>query len=280
MAPLPKKVLDWSSGAADPEVAHLILASSWIGFLGSIPLILRLIGDKPLTMFQTTKQLLLVGILMSCAALGAIFLFVNSLWLQSPKLGMIRPLTVVECIFMISKAVAGTSSTQTGGAHPENNNWVHLYIFEGLFVVFLLGYMLSHMIKVAKAYEAAEVDRLEANHQQGRANRKLLKDDGTEVDLPEGKVRWAQKDDDVLIQFILPYEVTKKDVKVTFNPDSLFVSVGGAKLLNGKIGGDVKPSECTWTLRSEVVNGQYAKELHVFLVKKFASHRWEKLVLA
>ena len=64
--------------------------------------------------------------------------------------------------------------------------------------------------------------------------------------------KWEQTstggESEVLVRFTLGMQVTKKQVKTEFKPQSLKVTVAGEALFDGKLYGKIYPEECTWSL--------------------------------
>jgi len=93
-----------------------------------------------------------------------------------------------------------------------------------------------------------------------------------EVERAEDGYTWSQKADEVQISFKLAKSAAKKDVKVTFKPSSISVTVHGNSMLDGTLAGRVDLDDCTWCL----TNG--GQELQVMLTKQDGSSSWKDLL--
>lgn len=151
-------VADWSKGSSLSEGVQFLLASTWIALLGAIPLILRRVSDKPVT---RTEQML-AGILW-VTLFGGLWLFTNIILFQSPHFGgEIRPLTMVECIYLMSQVITTVGYGDITPAKPRGQVFVGLYVLGALFVIsMLVGQLMAHLGKVAQEYEKAFTETAE-----------------------------------------------------------------------------------------------------------------------
>lgn len=84
--------------------------------------------------------------------------------------------------------------------------------------------------------------------------------------------RWEPRIDEsgeteVIIKFSLSPPATKRDVKVTFTPDSLVVVCHGVERFNNQLGGKIYPDDCTWFLQD---NGTELEVSLLSLVSEWA----------
>eukprot|EP00933_Yihiella_yeosuensis_P021477 TRINITY_DN1698_c1_g1_i2.p1 TRINITY_DN1698_c1_g1~~TRINITY_DN1698_c1_g1_i2.p1 ORF type:complete len:415 (+),score=108.50 TRINITY_DN1698_c1_g1_i2:51-1295(+) len=150
VGPIPAKVADWSQGSSLSEGVQFLLASAWIGLLGAIPMALRCLSDKPVT----KTEMGLAGTLW-VTLFGGLWLFTNIILFQSPHFGdEIRPLTMVECIYLMSQVITTVGYGDITPAKPRGQVFVGLYVLGALFVIsMLVSQLMSHMGKVAEEYE-------------------------------------------------------------------------------------------------------------------------------
>eukprot|EP00930_Biecheleria_cincta_P029679 TRINITY_DN2061_c0_g1_i6.p1 TRINITY_DN2061_c0_g1~~TRINITY_DN2061_c0_g1_i6.p1 ORF type:complete len:434 (-),score=77.80 TRINITY_DN2061_c0_g1_i6:233-1498(-) len=140
----------WSATSSVPEWLQLFFAFSWIGLVGSIPIIIRkLTGTKP----QTKTQMgLSVGLWVTL--FGGLYLFTNVILFQSAHFDTVRPLTVVECIYLMSQMITTVGYGDITPAKPRGQVFIGLYVIGSLFVISMFISQLSeHLAKVAADYE-------------------------------------------------------------------------------------------------------------------------------
>eukprot|EP00930_Biecheleria_cincta_P060048 TRINITY_DN4573_c1_g3_i1.p1 TRINITY_DN4573_c1_g3~~TRINITY_DN4573_c1_g3_i1.p1 ORF type:complete len:421 (+),score=92.57 TRINITY_DN4573_c1_g3_i1:145-1407(+) len=157
--PIPSKVVDWSQGSALDEGVQFLCASLWIGLLGSIPLALRFVSTKPVT----KTEIGLSCVLWVCL-FGGLWLFTNIILFQSPHFGTeIRPLTMVECIYLMSQVITTVGYGDITPAKPRGQVFVGLYVLGALFVIsMLVSQLMAHMGKVAQEYEKKLLEQSQA----------------------------------------------------------------------------------------------------------------------
>eukprot|EP00933_Yihiella_yeosuensis_P039094 TRINITY_DN3304_c0_g1_i1.p1 TRINITY_DN3304_c0_g1~~TRINITY_DN3304_c0_g1_i1.p1 ORF type:complete len:461 (-),score=137.25 TRINITY_DN3304_c0_g1_i1:142-1524(-) len=143
-------VKDWSKGSTLSEGVQFFLASAWISLLAAIPLILAAASDKPLT--RTDKML--AGVLW-VTLFGGLWLFTNIILFQSPHFqGKIRPLTQVECIYLMSQVITTVGYGDITPAKPRGQVFIGLYVLGALFVIsMLVSQLIAKMGEVAQEYE-------------------------------------------------------------------------------------------------------------------------------
>ena len=91
----------------------------------------------------------------------------------------------------------------------------------------------------------------------------------------DGKTKWLwdQSGDEVVVRIALDKAATKKDLKVTFAPSTLTVSIFGEAVFDkAALGGKVYPDECTWCLAEK------GSELQLMLACAGGDAKWASLL--
>lgn len=84
---------------------------------------------------------------------------------------------------------------------------------------------------------------------------------------------WEQKGEEISIRVLCEPPARKQDVSVKFRPDSIYASVHGACIIEGRLWGKVDVDECMWTLSSD------KKELQIMLTQVAGrTGTWSKLL--
>jgi len=85
---------------------------------------------------------------------GGLYLFTNVILFQSAHFDTVRPLTVVECIYLMSQMITTVGYGDITPAKPRGQVFIGLYVIGALFVISMLISQLSeHLSKVAEEYQ-------------------------------------------------------------------------------------------------------------------------------
>eukprot|EP00933_Yihiella_yeosuensis_P039097 TRINITY_DN3304_c0_g1_i4.p1 TRINITY_DN3304_c0_g1~~TRINITY_DN3304_c0_g1_i4.p1 ORF type:complete len:459 (-),score=142.29 TRINITY_DN3304_c0_g1_i4:317-1693(-) len=165
-------VKDWSKGSTLSEGVQFFLASAWISLLAAIPLILAAASDKPLT--RTDKML--AGVLW-VTLFGGLWLFTNIILFQSPHFqGKIRPLTQVECIYLMSQVITTVGYGDITPAKPRGQVFIGLYVLGALFVIsMLVSQLIAKIGRVAQDYEKKLMEQSSEGVQRSNSSAALDK---------------------------------------------------------------------------------------------------------
>merc|ERR1719401_1365590 len=166
--PVPNKVVHWSGESKVPKSVQWLLAGCWIGILGLLPLVYSIVDSKPMT--KTQKA---VGAVMMVTVFGGFWLFTNVIYFQSPHFDRIRPLTIVECIYMMAQVITTVGYGDVTPAKPRGQVFVGLYVLGALFVIaMIISDLTAHVILVARAYrERVHAQRAQADQAGTEARR-------------------------------------------------------------------------------------------------------------
>lgn len=139
----------WKEESAFPLPMQWFLAAVWIFMLASLPFILPIIDQKPVTLSQKA-----VGGTMLTVVFGGFYLFTNVILFQSVHFKTVRPLTVVECIYFMSQVITTVGYGDVTPAMIRGQVFVGLYVLGALFVIaMLISDITTHMVDLAKRYK-------------------------------------------------------------------------------------------------------------------------------
>jgi len=138
-----------------PEVSRLpkplqwFFAGLWIVLLGSLPFIIPIIEQKPVTKTQFG-----VGTAMLVVLFGGLWLFTNIILFQSIHFKTIRPLTIIECIYFMTQVITTVGYGDITPAKPRGQVFVGFYVLGALTVICMLIYELTnHIVHLTEAYK-------------------------------------------------------------------------------------------------------------------------------
>mmetsp|Transcript_6350 Transcript_6350/g.15287 ORF Transcript_6350/g.15287 Transcript_6350/m.15287 type:complete len:332 (-) Transcript_6350:127-1122(-) len=63
-------------------------------------------------------------------------------------------------------------------------------------------------------------------------------------------VSWTQDGTEMEVSVVVPKDVKKQDIKVTFQKEALKIALSGNVVAEGQLAGECRPQECTWTVGS------------------------------
>eukprot|EP00928_Gymnodinium_smaydae_P009016 TRINITY_DN13327_c0_g1_i1.p1 TRINITY_DN13327_c0_g1~~TRINITY_DN13327_c0_g1_i1.p1 ORF type:complete len:450 (-),score=119.32 TRINITY_DN13327_c0_g1_i1:149-1423(-) len=139
----------WDGVSKIPKSVQLVFAFSWIGLLGAIPLVLRYLGKKPVTKTEMTLSAALWVTLF-----GGLYLFTNIILFQSGHFKQVRPLTIIECIYLMSQVITTVGYGDITPAKPRGQVFVGLYVLGALFVIsFLISQLTSSIARAHAEYQ-------------------------------------------------------------------------------------------------------------------------------
>eukprot|EP00933_Yihiella_yeosuensis_P050573 TRINITY_DN4837_c0_g3_i1.p1 TRINITY_DN4837_c0_g3~~TRINITY_DN4837_c0_g3_i1.p1 ORF type:complete len:495 (-),score=115.18 TRINITY_DN4837_c0_g3_i1:146-1630(-) len=154
-----------------PQELQLLFAFAWVGIIGSIPMILARIDPS-----QNSNTMQRLAIVLWITLFGGVYLFTNIILFQSPhfKDGEIRPLTIIECIYLMSQAITTVGYGDITPAKPRGQVFVGLYVVGALCVIsFFVSQLINHIGRVAEEYKKHYFDE-PANESEAGPSTNLL----------------------------------------------------------------------------------------------------------
>lgn len=132
--------------AVEIEIAVAIV---WVLMITSMPLVARYLSGEPLTKTQ--------GILATCmwiAIFGGLYLFTNVILFQSGHFKQIRPLNIIECIYMMSQVITTVGYGDITPAKPRGQVFVGMYVLCSFFIIaMVVSDMVSLIMASAQRYQ-------------------------------------------------------------------------------------------------------------------------------
>jgi voltage-gated potassium channel Kch len=148
MGPVPDKVMKWKGKSSMPKSVQILLAGAWLSVLGLLPVVYAIIDHK-----AVTKTQMIVGAVMMITVFGGFWLFTNIIYFQSPHFEKSRPLTLVECIYVMAQIITTVGYGDVTPAKPRGQVFVGLYVLGALFVIaMIISDLTAHVISAARAY--------------------------------------------------------------------------------------------------------------------------------
>jgi len=148
--------VEWSDKSNVPKPVQWAIGSIWVLMLASLPFIIPLIDQKPVT-----KTQMVVGGSMLVVLFGGFYLFTNIILFQSVHFKTIRPLTIVECIYFMSQLITTVGYGDIGPAKTRGQVFVGLYVLGALFVIgMLVSDATAHVAKGFADYKARRAQNL------------------------------------------------------------------------------------------------------------------------
>lgn len=139
----------WSDESALPKSVQWMLGGLWIAMLASLPFIIPIMDQKPVT-----KTQIIVGSSMLVVLFGGFYLFTNVILFQSVHFKTVRPLTIVECIYLMSQLITTVGYGDITPAKIRGQVFVGMYVLGALFVIaMLVSDMTKHVVKMAQDYK-------------------------------------------------------------------------------------------------------------------------------
>lgn len=133
-----------------PQPVQWALGCIWVLMLASLPFIIPIVDQKPVT-----KTQMVVGGSMLVVLFGGFYLFTNIILFQSVHFDDIRPLTIVECIYFMSQLITTVGYGDIGPAKTRGQVFVGLYVLGALFVIgMLVSDATAHVAKGFAEYKA------------------------------------------------------------------------------------------------------------------------------
>lgn len=123
----------WPEKSPLPVTVEILIALLWVSFLSSIPLVIMRLDHKPLT----TTSKMMAGVLWTAIA-GGLYLFTNVILFQSAHFATLRPLTIVECIYLMSQVISTVGYGDITPALPRGQVFVAFYVISAIFVIAML----------------------------------------------------------------------------------------------------------------------------------------------
>lgn len=144
-----KQATVWPEESALPKSVQWMLGGLWILMLASLPFIIPIMDQKPVT-----KTQIAVGSSMLVVLFGGFYLFTNVILFQSVHFKQVRPLTIVECIYLMSQLITTVGYGDITPAKIRGQVFVGLYVLGALFVIaMLVSDITKHVVQMAMDYK-------------------------------------------------------------------------------------------------------------------------------
>lgn len=140
----------WAPESSMPLTVELLIAVLWVGCISSIPIYLRVRDHRAVTRTQIAlASILWIGIF------GGLYLFTNVILFQSRHFTTQRPLTVVECIYLMSQIITTVGYGDVTPARSRGQFFVGIYIVCSVLVIsILVGDVVEYIMESVKKYRA------------------------------------------------------------------------------------------------------------------------------
>jgi len=128
---------------------EVAVASVWVLMLFSVPVVLRFLDGRPMT-----KTQVITGVSFWIAVVGGLFLFTNVILFNSIHFARVRPLSIIECIYLMSQVITTVGYGDITPAMPRGQVFVGLYVLLSLFVIaMLVSDLVAHVMDAAQKYQ-------------------------------------------------------------------------------------------------------------------------------
>merc|ERR1740138_97430 len=139
----------WDDSNRLPVGVEIAVASIWVMMLFSVPIVLRLLDGRPMT-----KTQVMTGVAFWIAVVGGLFLFTNVILFNSIHFARVRPLSIIECIYLMSQVITTVGYGDITPAKPRGQVFVGLYVLMSLFVIaMLVSDLVAHVMDAAQKYQ-------------------------------------------------------------------------------------------------------------------------------
>lgn len=139
----------WDETNRLPVGLEVAVASVWVLMLFSVPIILRLLDGRPMT-----KTQVITGVAFWIAVIGGLLLFTNIILFNSIHFAQVRPLSIIECIYLMSQVITTVGYGDITPAKPRGQVFVGLYVLMSLFVIaMLVSDLVAHVMDAAQKYQ-------------------------------------------------------------------------------------------------------------------------------
>jgi len=138
----------WDDSNRLPVGVEIAVASIWVLMLFSVPIVLRLLDGRPMTKTQVAT-----GVAFWIAVIGGLVLFTNIILFSSIHFDQVRPLSIIECIYLMSQVITTVGYGDITPAKPRGQVFVGLYVLMSLFVIaMLVSDLVAHVMDHAQKY--------------------------------------------------------------------------------------------------------------------------------
>jgi len=115
----------------------------------SMPLLARYLSGQPFT-----KTQLILATIMWAAIFGGLYLFTNIILFQSAHFTQIRPLNIIECIYLMSQVITTVGYGDITPAKPRGQVFVGMYVLISFFIIaMVVSDMVSLIMATAQKYQ-------------------------------------------------------------------------------------------------------------------------------
>lgn len=136
----------WPSKSAFPVTVEYTIAIVWVLFVASVPFTLAGVTGKEQTNIDKTLTVTLLIVLF-----GGLYLFTNIILFQSAHFSTVRPLTLVECVYMMSQVITTVGYGDVTPAKQRGQVFVGFYVITSFLVIaVMMSNLVAHLIQVAK----------------------------------------------------------------------------------------------------------------------------------
>jgi hypothetical protein len=144
-----KDIVEWKPESQLPKPLQWFLGGLWVLMLASLPFIIPICEGK-----QTTKTQMVIGGSMLTVLFGGFYLFTNVILFQSVHFKDIRPLTIVECIYLMSQLITTVGYGDITPAKIRGQVFVGLYVLGALFIIaMLISDITNHVCHMVNEYK-------------------------------------------------------------------------------------------------------------------------------
>jgi len=132
--------------AVEVEVAVCLV---WVLMITSMPLLGRYLSGMPFTKTQA-----ILATTMWVAIFGGLYLFTNVILFQSAHFSQIRPLNIIECIYLMSQVITTVGYGDITPAKPRGQVFVGMYVLISFFIIaMVVSDMVSLIMATAQKYQ-------------------------------------------------------------------------------------------------------------------------------
>lgn len=139
----------WDDSTKLPVGVEVAVCFVWVMMITSMPLLARYLSGVPFTKTQG-----ILASLMWVAIFGGLYLFTNVILFQSAHFVQIRPLNIIECIYLMSQVITTVGYGDITPAKGRGQVFVGIYVLLSFFIIaMVVSDMVSLIMASAQKYQ-------------------------------------------------------------------------------------------------------------------------------
>jgi len=139
----------WDDSTKLSLETEIAICFVWVLMITSMPFVARYLSGQPFTKTQVA-----VASLMWVAVFGGLYLFTNVILFQSAHFVQIRPLNIIECIYLMSQVITTVGYGDITPAKARGQVFVGMYVLISFFIIaMVVSDMVALIMATAQKYQ-------------------------------------------------------------------------------------------------------------------------------